>query len=106
MRPGREHDTTAVCIHTEILPALAAASTNLRSFGDLGYEGESAIITVAFKKPKGRTVNRCSSSSTTHTTASARPRTRQRPAMKLQPLRPARAAFAASASASPASTKR
>jgi hypothetical protein len=52
VRPGREHDTTAVRVHTEILPALAAAAGDLRSLGDLGYEGESQTITVAFKTPK------------------------------------------------------
>jgi len=53
VRPGREHDTTAVRTHTEILPALAIAAEDLRTLGDLGYEGESGTITVAFKKPKG-----------------------------------------------------
>ncbi len=53
VRPGREHDTTAVRTHSEILPALAAAAGDLRTLGDLGYEGESDTITVAFKKPKG-----------------------------------------------------
>lgn len=53
VRPGREHDTTAVRVHTEILPALAEAALDLRTLGDLGYEGESDTITVAFKKPKG-----------------------------------------------------
>ena len=53
VRPGREHDTTAARTHTEILPALAEAAEDLRTLGDLGYEGESATITVAFKKPKG-----------------------------------------------------
>lgn len=53
VRPGREHDTTAVRVHAEILPALAAAGGDLRTLGDLGYEGESDTITVAFKKPKG-----------------------------------------------------
>jgi hypothetical protein len=52
VRPGREHDTTAVRVHTEILPALAAAAGDLRSLGDLGYEGESQTITVAFKTSK------------------------------------------------------
>jgi hypothetical protein len=55
-RPGREHDTTAVRTHTEILPALATAASDLRSLGDLGYEGEADTITVAFKKPKDRTL--------------------------------------------------
>jgi hypothetical protein len=53
VRPGREHDTSAVRTHGEILPSLAAAAGDLRTLGDLGYEGESDIITVAFKKPKG-----------------------------------------------------
>lgn len=53
VRPGREHDTTALRAHTEILPTLAEAADDLRALGDLGYEGESDTITVAFKKPKG-----------------------------------------------------
>jgi hypothetical protein len=53
VRPGREHDTTAMRLHTEILPALAEAAADLRTMGDLGYEGEPDTITVAFKKPKG-----------------------------------------------------
>lgn len=32
---------------------LAAAGADLRTLGDLGYEGESDTITVGFKKPKG-----------------------------------------------------
>jgi DDE superfamily endonuclease len=52
VRPGREHDTTAVRTHTEILPALAEVIDDLRPLGDLGYEGEADTITVAFKKPK------------------------------------------------------
>ena len=53
VRPGREHDTTALRAHTEILPTLATAAGDLRTLGDLGYEGESDTITVAFKKPTG-----------------------------------------------------
>jgi len=53
VRPGREHDTTAVRTHTEILPTLVEAAGDLRTLGDLGYEGEADTITVAFKKPKG-----------------------------------------------------
>jgi len=52
VRPGREHDTTAVRTHAEILPLLATIADDLRTLGDLGYEGESDTITVAFKKPK------------------------------------------------------
>jgi DDE superfamily endonuclease len=55
VRPGREHDTTALRKHPEILPALATwIAEKLPTLGDLGYEGESGTITVAFKKPKGR----------------------------------------------------
>jgi len=57
VRPGREHDTTAVRTHTEILPALAEVTDDLRPLGDLGYEGEADIITVAFKKPTDSTLN-------------------------------------------------
>jgi hypothetical protein len=54
VRPGREHDTTALREHVEILPALATwIAENRPALGDLGYEGESDTITVAFKKPKG-----------------------------------------------------
>lgn len=52
VRPGREHDTTAVRTHTEILPALTEAAGDLRTLGDLGYEGLADTVTVAFKKPK------------------------------------------------------
>jgi hypothetical protein len=49
VRPGREHDTTAARTHAEILPALRDAAADLRPLGDLGYEGESGTITVAFQ---------------------------------------------------------
>jgi len=53
VRPGREHDTTALREHGEILPLLTTwTDDHLRVLGDLGYEGEAATITVAFKKPK------------------------------------------------------
>jgi hypothetical protein len=51
VRPGREHDTTAVRTHPEILPALTEIRDDLRALGDLGYEGEADTITVAFKTP-------------------------------------------------------
>jgi hypothetical protein len=52
VRPGREHDTTALREHG-ILPLLGAwTGDDLRVLGDLGYEGEATTITVAFKKPK------------------------------------------------------
>jgi DDE superfamily endonuclease len=51
--PGRQHDTTALRERGEILPLLTTwTDDDLRVLGDLGYEGEAAIITVAFKKPK------------------------------------------------------
>jgi hypothetical protein len=54
VRPGREHDTTALRQHPEILPALTTwIAENRPALGDLGYEGESGTITVAFKKPAG-----------------------------------------------------
>jgi hypothetical protein len=53
VRPGREHDTTALREHDEVLPLLSVwTDDDLRVLGDLGYEGEQATITVAFKKPK------------------------------------------------------
>lgn len=55
VRPGREHDTTALRFHTEILPLLHTwtAEEDLAALGDLGYEGEAETITVPFKRPKG-----------------------------------------------------
>jgi hypothetical protein len=50
VRPGREHDTTALRAHGEILPALAEAADDLLTLGDLGYEADT--ITVTLKKPK------------------------------------------------------
>jgi hypothetical protein len=35
VRPGREHDTTALRAHTEILPTLVRAGDDLRALGDL-----------------------------------------------------------------------
>ncbi|MGH3716978.1 MAG: HARBI1 family protein, partial [Micromonosporaceae bacterium] len=54
VRPGREHDTSALRAHAEMLPALAAwTGADLPVLGDLGYEGEAETITVAIKKPAG-----------------------------------------------------
>jgi hypothetical protein len=53
VRPGREHDTTALREHGDILPLFTVwTDDDLRVLGDLGYEGEAATITVAYKKPK------------------------------------------------------
>jgi hypothetical protein len=58
VRPGREHDTTALREHTEMLPLLTTwTADQLRVLGDLGYEGEADTITVAFKKPKNGRLN-------------------------------------------------
>ena len=57
VRPGREHDTTALRAHTDILPAIAQVAGDLRALGDLGYEGEADTITVAFKKPRHSNLN-------------------------------------------------
>lgn len=54
VRPGREHDTTCARAHPEILPGLTAwTEDGLHALGDLGYEGEAAILTVPIKKTKG-----------------------------------------------------
>jgi hypothetical protein len=54
VRPGREHDTTALRTHAEILPVLRTwTDEDLPVLGDLGYEGEADTVTVAFKKPQG-----------------------------------------------------
>ncbi|MFE9957146.1 transposase family protein [Micromonospora sp. NPDC005299] len=54
VRPGREHDTTCLRAHTELLPSIQAwVSEDLATLGDLGYEGEADTITVPIKKPQG-----------------------------------------------------
>ncbi len=55
IRPGREHDTTALRHHDEVLPLLAAwTGDHLHVLGHLGYKGEQTTITVAFKKLKNQ----------------------------------------------------
>lgn len=52
VRPGREHDVTALRTHPGMLPALEMwLGEDLPVLGDLGYEGEAGLITVATKKP-------------------------------------------------------
>ncbi len=52
VRPGREHDTTA--LRTNDMPAtLAEVVAELPALADLGYEGEADLLTVASKKPAG-----------------------------------------------------
>lgn len=54
VRPGREHDTTALREHVEVLPQLRIwTDEHGRVLGDLGYEGEAGTITVGYKKPAG-----------------------------------------------------
>jgi hypothetical protein len=54
VRPGREHDTTALRAHAEALPALAEWTDEVHAvLGDLGYEGERAALTTPVKKVAG-----------------------------------------------------
>jgi len=58
VRPGREHDTTALREHGQILPQLRIwIDQHGRVLGDLGYEGEADAITVAYKKPASGTLS-------------------------------------------------
>jgi hypothetical protein len=55
VRPGREHDTTALRAHAEALPLLAEwTDTDHATLGDLGYEGERTALTTPIKHPSGR----------------------------------------------------
>jgi hypothetical protein len=55
VRPGREHDTTALRAHAEALPLLAAwTDTDHAALADLGYEGERAALTTPIKHRAGR----------------------------------------------------
>ena len=55
VRPGREHDTTCLRAHAEVLPALAEWTDETHAvLGDLGYEGEQAALTTPVKKVTGR----------------------------------------------------
>jgi hypothetical protein len=51
VRPGREHDTTALRSHAEALPLLAEWTDEVHAaLGDLGYEGEQAALTTPIKR--------------------------------------------------------
>jgi hypothetical protein len=51
VRPGREHDTTALRAHPEALPLLAEwTDVEHAALADLGYEGERAALTTPIKK--------------------------------------------------------
>jgi hypothetical protein len=55
VRPGREHDTTALRTHPEALPLLAEwTDAGHAALGDLGYEGERDALTTPVKTPAGR----------------------------------------------------
>src|SRR5918994_7560435 len=51
VRPGREHDTTALRTHPEALPLLAEwTDAEHAVLAGLGYEGERAALTTPIKK--------------------------------------------------------
>ena len=55
VRPGREHDTTALRAHPQALPLLAEwTDATHAALGDLGYEGERDALTTPIKTPAGR----------------------------------------------------
>jgi DDE superfamily endonuclease len=55
VRPGREHDTTALRTHPDVLPLLGEWTDETHAaLGDLGYEGERDTLTTPIKTPAGR----------------------------------------------------
>src|SRR3954451_10669058 len=55
VRPGREHDTTALRAHAEALTLLAEwTDTDHAALVDVGYEGERAALTTPIKHLSGR----------------------------------------------------
>ena len=55
VRPGREHDTTALRTHTAALPLLAEWTDQRHVvLADLGYKGERDALTTPIKTPAGR----------------------------------------------------
>jgi hypothetical protein len=55
VRPGREHDTTALRTHAQALPLLAEWTDDEHAvLADLGYEGERAALTTPIKHSTGR----------------------------------------------------
>ena len=54
-RPGREHDTTALRAHPQVLPLLTEwTDAEHAVLADLGYEGERAALTTPVKTTAGR----------------------------------------------------
>ena len=52
VRPGREHDTTALRTHTQALPLLAEWTDEIHAvLADLGYEGERGALTTPVRPP-------------------------------------------------------
>src|SRR4051794_35113426 len=55
VRPGREHDTTALRTHAEALPLLTEWTDEAHAaLGDLGYEGAQATLTIPIKRTADR----------------------------------------------------
>jgi hypothetical protein len=55
VRPGREHDTTALRTHSEALPLLTEwTDDDHAALGDLGYEGARSALTTPIKHSAGR----------------------------------------------------
>jgi hypothetical protein len=55
VRPGREHDTTALRAHPDALPLLAQWTDEVHAaLGDLGYEGEQTTLTIPIKRTTDR----------------------------------------------------
>ena len=55
VRPGREHDTTALRTHRQALPLLDQWADDAHAvLGDLGYQGEREALTTPIKTPAGR----------------------------------------------------
>ncbi len=55
VRPGREHDTTALRAAPEALPLLAQwTDEDHAALADLGYEGEQATLTIPIKRTADR----------------------------------------------------
>jgi hypothetical protein len=51
VRPGREHDTTALRAHAEALPLLTEwTDVEHAALADLGYEGKRAALTTPIKE--------------------------------------------------------
>jgi DDE superfamily endonuclease len=54
VRPGREHHTTCLRHHEDMLPALREwTGDDLPALADLGYEGEPDVFVLPIKKPDG-----------------------------------------------------